>query len=366
MNFDPNNQMLRRLVGLRLLMNRPLTGADPPISMDDGSAAPDAPYDPWTNEDRLKQLLARRLLAGRPPSVEDMSPSAQGAGAAPWNFRVAASPNPQQPAEGGAAADAPYNPWSTEDQLKQLVARRLLAGRPLSLDDLPTPGSLQISPAAAATSPPTDLGRLMETPSSQPAPDGVEAAPAPAPTAAALAPRGGSSQQTTSPPGNPTEQARLRARAEAYLQDPNVRAFLNTIGYAEGADYNSLYGSPPKTFTDFGKYPGRGLPNTASGKYQILERTYDGLARELGLTDFSPHTQDLMATHLLIENSAMPWVLNRNFDQALANAAWQWGGLPQGPVQLRPLAGIDANPRPGQNPKPYNDVLRRYNAEISR
>src|SRR5258706_2668813 len=75
MNTDAN-QMLRRLVGLRLLMNRPLTGSDPPISLDSGSAAPGAPYNPWTSEDQLKQLVAQRLLGGPPPSAGDF-PAAQ-------------------------------------------------------------------------------------------------------------------------------------------------------------------------------------------------------------------------------------------------------------------------------------------------
>src|SRR5215467_10948168 len=84
MNTD-TNQMLRRLVGLRLLMNRPLTADDPPISIDDEGAAPDAAYNPWTPEDQLKQLVARALLTGRPPSVEQMP-----------------SPAPQMPASGAA------------------------------------------------------------------------------------------------------------------------------------------------------------------------------------------------------------------------------------------------------------------------
>jgi hypothetical protein len=71
MNTD-TNQMLRRLVGLRLLMNRPLTADDPPISFDDGTAAPGAPYNPWTPEDQLKQLVARTRLTGRPPSVDEI------------------------------------------------------------------------------------------------------------------------------------------------------------------------------------------------------------------------------------------------------------------------------------------------------
>jgi len=355
MNTD-TNQMLRRLVGLRLLMNRPLTPDDPPISLDDEGAAPDAAYNPWTPEDQLKQLVARTLLTGSPPSGGAMptgaapQPILPGAAA---NFGVAAGPNSQQPTQAQGSAITPFNPWTKEDQLKQLIAQRLLSGRPPSVDDVPVPQSLKISPDAAATSPPTDRSGLMEMRRSPPD-AATNVAGQAAPGAA------------TAPAVDPNAQARLRARAETYLQDPNVRAFLNTIGYAEGADYNSLYGSPPKTFNNFGAFPGRGLPNTPSGKYQILESTYDGLARELGLSDFSPHTQDLMAAQLLIENSAMPWVLNGNFDQAIANAAGQWGGLPQGPIRPNQMRGIDENPRQGQHPKPYADVLKRYNAEIGR
>jgi muramidase (phage lysozyme) len=287
MNNDAN-QMLRRLVGLRLLMNRPLTADDPPVSLDDGTAAP----------------------------------------------------------------GAPYNPGTPEDQLKQLVARTLLTGRPLSVEDLPPPGSLKIAPEAAAASPPTDWDGLIQT---RPSPANAATNSAQAATGAA-----------TARPVDPNAQARLRARAETYLQDPNVRAFLNTIGYAEGADYNSLFGSPPPTFSDDKKFPGTGLPNTSSGKYQIQEPTYGSLSSNMGLSGFSPRVQDLMATQLLIETGAMPWVLNRNFDQALATASGQWGGLPQGPIRPNQMRGIDDNPRPNQHPKKYNDVLQRYNLELQR
>ena len=166
-------------------------------------------------------------------------------------------------------------------------------------------------------------------------------------------------------PPTPAQQAQLRARAERYLQNPNVRAFLNTIGFGEGADYNSLFGNrPTDRFSDYTAFPGTGRPNTASGKYQILEPTYKGLSSQMGLTDFSPHTQDLMAVELLIQNSAMPWVLSGSFPAAALNAAQQWGGIPEGPLAR---GNPDASGLRGvQHPKPYGDVLTKYQSEIAR
>jgi muramidase (phage lysozyme) len=68
------------------------------------------------------------------------------------------------------------------------------------------------------------------------------------------------------------------------------------VSWAEGADYDSLYGDLLKgrwrTFSDYSRFPYRhGI--TASGRYQINAGTYHDMSVKLGLTDFSPHTQDL-------------------------------------------------------------------------
>jgi len=55
------------------------------------------------------------------------------------------------------------------------------------------------------------------------------------------------------------------------------------------------------------------------------------LSAKLGLTDFSPHTQDLMAAQLLVERGAMGPLLSGNLDAALSGASLEWAALPIGP-----------------------------------
>lgn len=63
-----------------------------------------------------------------------------------------------------------------------------------------------------------------------------------------------------------------------------------------GGAYNVLNGG--ETFTDFSDHPrrvGAGGTSTAAGKYQFIEDTWDRAAAALGLTDFSPASQEKAA-----------------------------------------------------------------------
>lgn len=101
---------------------------------------------------------------------------------------------------------------------------------------------------------------------------------------------------------------------------------LDTISRAEGANYDTLYGG--KTFDDYTQYP---EGTNAAGRYQIQPTTYADLSDRTGLTDFSPHTQDLMAAELLQEKGAMAPLLAGDFDTAIFHAARAWASLLQGP-----------------------------------
>lgn len=115
---------------------------------------------------------------------------------------------------------------------------------------------------------------------------------------------------------------------ENDLKNPNLRAFLDTIAQAEGANYDTLYGG--ETFNDHARFPGHGK-HTAAGRYQIEAGTYHDLSVALVLTDFSPYTQDLMAVQLLIDKGAMKPLLVGNIDAALSGASVPWVSLPVGP-----------------------------------
>lgn len=96
-----------------------------------------------------------------------------------------------------------------------------------------------------------------------------------------------------------------RAQLEAWRQqNPGLfRGLQQAISKAEGTwrenqpGYNVLFGGG--TFGDFGRHPDRvisspgGYSSAAAGAYQFMPATYAEAARELGLRDFSPASQDL-------------------------------------------------------------------------
>lgn len=100
--------------------------------------------------------------------------------------------------------------------------------------------------------------------------------------------------------------------------NPATRDFLNMVAMSEGTGnhknttnngYDILFRG--ETFNDFSHFPnkvftfkdkqGKTHKTTASGRYQILKGTYEDMASRLGLTDFSPATQDKIAIALMIQ-----------------------------------------------------------------
>ena len=82
-------------------------------------------------------------------------------------------------------------------------------------------------------------------------------------------------------------------------------AFLHTIAAAEhggtfnpASAYYSLNGK--QTVNSLAAFPTSVTASSAAGAYQIVRGTYDGLANQLGLHDWSNSTQDRMrAFHLM-------------------------------------------------------------------
>ena len=86
-----------------------------------------------------------------------------------------------------------------------------------------------------------------------------------------------------------------------------MAAFLKAIGEAEGGGYDFKYGAvkgkrnDPWRFTDTSTHPGPGFggKTTAAGMYQITIDTWRDHGGKMGLTDFTPTTQDLIAVEML-------------------------------------------------------------------
>jgi hypothetical protein len=77
----------------------------------------------------------------------------------------------------------------------------------------------------------------------------------------------------------------------------------------------------------------------------------------MGLSDFTPHTQDLTAIEILRSVRAIDSLVNGDINDAIRKASGQWESLPMGPGQAnRPLNGHPS----GQPYMPYDDVLTTY------
>ena len=115
----------------------------------------------------------------------------------------------------------------------------------------------------------------------------------------------------------------------------NLRAFLIMIQYAEGTfgkdAYRKLYGG--SLFNDFSKHPNTritkwGITSTAAGAYQILNKTWVEISAKLGLTDFSPASQDRAAMELIKRRKALDDVYAGKFLTAIEKCKKEWASLP--------------------------------------
>ncbi|MBJ8495535.1 hypothetical protein QM265_17840 [Acinetobacter nosocomialis] len=132
-----------------------------------------------------------------------------------------------------------------------------------------------------------------------------------------------------------------RENFEKLLGSPNVRKMLDLIANAEGVKYgyNTLFGnerlddlsSHPNIKKQFKQTDGQVKNTTAAGRYQFLKDTWDGVANQLGLKDFSPKNQDIAVVALLAQNGALPSVLKGDFKTAVQKSGVTWASLPSSP-----------------------------------
>jgi muramidase (phage lysozyme) len=126
-----------------------------------------------------------------------------------------------------------------------------------------------------------------------------------------------------------------------------LKAFLDTIATSElGArlllvsdnGFNVLVGSTPDHPRLFSSYldhprqlidlPRLGIKSTAAGRYQLLARYFDPYKKQLGLSDFSPASQDAIAVQQIRERGALADIEAGNFDSAVAKCASCWASFP--------------------------------------
>jgi RHS repeat-associated protein len=122
----------------------------------------------------------------------------------------------------------------------------------------------------------------------------------------------------------------------------NLRAFLYTIRNTEGQGttlpYDIQFGGgkfgkgkddkekykdhPRKAITKWNK------TSTAAGAYEILAGTFDAVKGKVGVTDFTPESQDKLAVYLIKRRGALEQVKSANLDDAFKTLKNEWSSLP--------------------------------------
>lgn len=153
----------------------------------------------------------------------------------------------------------------------------------------------------------------------------------------------------TLPEGGVTPEQAARMMKESDIDkavdDPNARKYLDAISRAEGTaaymnnGYNTLFGGGqfsdmrdhPRVMRSFQQTDGEMNKTSAAGRYQFTQASWDEAAAALGLTDFSPRSQDLAALWLIQRAGQLDNVLGGNFTQATNGLGGVWASLPSSP-----------------------------------
>lgn len=121
------------------------------------------------------------------------------------------------------------------------------------------------------------------------------------------------------------------------VQNRNLNAFMMAIRTGEGTagpdGYRTLVGG--SLFDSYADHPRimvflpkLGISSSAAGAYQILRRTWDEVAASLGLTDFTPASQDRACVKLISRRGALNDVLAGRFAVAVEKCRKEWASLP--------------------------------------
>ena len=122
----------------------------------------------------------------------------------------------------------------------------------------------------------------------------------------------------------PEKQAENIRKAREAISNPAVYAFMQAISTVEG-DYDQRVGGA--------RFKGTEYPGEASGAYGITHGTRDDvLVPQLGLTDFSRDTQDVMGAHLIVTNrdGALRDIERGDVEKAVEKLRGTWPSLPGG------------------------------------
>lgn len=126
-----------------------------------------------------------------------------------------------------------------------------------------------------------------------------------------------------------------RQLAELYLQDPNMRRYLDVLAFTEGTQKNGYYTKfGGGRIDDLSRHPNKiwdrtgDGPTSATGRYQFLTGTWNEQAKLLGLDDFGEKSQDLAAVSLIMRRGAVNDILKGDIDAANRKLSKEWASLP--------------------------------------
>lgn len=130
----------------------------------------------------------------------------------------------------------------------------------------------------------------------------------------------------------------------ADMNTKNRTAFLRMLRVSEGTagqgGYNALFGWPAKgrTFFSYMDHPrvffpytdkaGKTIKTSAAGAYQITATTFDDVAPRLGISDFTPASQDAIALELIRQRGGLADIDAGRFESAVSKVRRVWASLP--------------------------------------
>lgn len=128
--------------------------------------------------------------------------------------------------------------------------------------------------------------------------------------------------------------------------EENRRQFLDFIAVSEGTygkgddGYNVTFGGDtfdnglafhPNIQRAFVQTDGQIKYSGAAGRYQFINQTWNGLAKQLGLTDFSKESQDKAALELIRQKGALADVDAGDWKTAVSKLGGEWASFPSSP-----------------------------------
>ncbi len=139
----------------------------------------------------------------------------------------------------------------------------------------------------------------------------------------------------TQPENQSIASALMTQRPAPPQFDPTQRAILDHIGSGEAPSYDVRYGGAegPQQFYDYSSHPNVAVPipgrpgfvTHAAGRYGFQGTTYGEEANKLGLTDFSPDSQDRAAWDLA--NTTYRQKTGRDIQADAQAGRVQWNAL---------------------------------------